>query len=203
MWSMEADKAAELIAGRLQSYDFTGRVADMPFRAISPGLREAAVLMPLVWHGDGATVLFTRRTDHLSSHPGQVSFPGGKLESGDVSAQAAALREAREETGLPESSVRVLGSLPEYVTITGFVVTPVVGLLNPPLLLAPAADEVAEVFEVPLSLLLNRDAYSRHDYVREGVAGQYLSLQWGKHTIWGATAAMMWMLADALGVVGV
>ncbi|MEN2428499.1 CoA pyrophosphatase [Chromobacterium vaccinii] len=199
MWSMEADEAAAMIAGRLQSYDFTGRVADLPYRAASPGLKAAAVLVPLVWHADGATVLFTRRTDHLSSHPGQVSFPGGKLESGDASAQAAALREAREETGLPESSVRVLGSLPEYVTVTGYLVTPVVGLLHPPLALAPAPDEVAEVFEVPLPLLLDRQAYSRHDYIRDGVAGQYLSLQWDRHTIWGATAAMMWMLADALG----
>ncbi|AUH51961.1 CoA pyrophosphatase [Chromobacterium sp. ATCC 53434] len=198
MWAMEADEAAERIARRLEDYDFTGRIADLPYRPVAPGLKSAAVLVPLVWHPDGATVLFTRRTDHLSSHPGQVSFPGGKMEAGDGSAEAAALREAREETGLAESSVRVLGRLPDYVTVTGYVVAPVVGMLRPPLALAPEPGEVAEVFEVPLPLLLDQAAYSRHDYVRDGAAGQYLALEWRRHTIWGATAAMLWMLADAL-----
>ena len=202
MWSMEADAAAALIARRLESYDFTGKVADLPCRPAGPDLRPAAVLLPLVWHDDGATVLFTRRTEHLSSHPGQVSFPGGKVESGDRSTLDAALREASEETGLDPSCVRVLGRLPDYATITGYVVTPVVGMLMPPLALAPAPDEVAEVFEVPLRLLLDRAAYSRHDYVRDGVAGRYLSFEWQRYTIWGATAAMMWMLADALAACG-
>ncbi|WP_239690881.1 CoA pyrophosphatase [Chromobacterium sphagni] len=199
---MEANAAAALIARRLERYDFTGKVADLPRRQAGPDLRPAAVLLPLVWHDDGATVLFTRRTEHLSSHPGQISFPGGKVESSDASALAAALREAQEETGLDAGSVRVLGCLPDYATVTGYVVTPVVGLLMPPLALSPAPDEVAEVFEVPLRLLLDRAAYSGHDYVRDGVAGRYLSFEWRRYTIWGATAAMMWMLADALAEEG-
>ncbi|PRP71349.1 CoA pyrophosphatase [Chromobacterium amazonense] len=198
MWSMEAEEAAGRIAQRLCAYDFTGKTGDLPCRPVREGLRPAAVLIPLVWHADEPAVLFTRRADHLPSHPGQVSFPGGKREADDASAEAAALREAREETGLPESDVRVLGCLPDYVTVTGFMVTPVVGMLRPPLALSPAPGEVAEVFEVPLRNLLDKSAYRRHDYVRDGVAGQYLALEWRRYTIWGATAAMMWMLADAL-----
>ncbi|POZ61499.1 CoA pyrophosphatase [Chromobacterium alticapitis] len=198
MWSMEADAAAGLIERRLRAYDFTEQAGDLPRRPLKEGLRPAAVLVPLVWHADGPSVLLTRRADHLLSHPGQVSFPGGKLEAADGSAEAAALREAREETGLAEAGVRVLGRLPDYVTVTDFVVTPVVGLLHPPLALDPAPDEVAEVFEVPLERLLDKSAYSRHDYVRDGVSGQYLVFEWRRHTIWGATAAMSWMLADAL-----
>ncbi|UTH74515.1 CoA pyrophosphatase [Chromobacterium sp. IIBBL 290-4] len=194
----ETNEAAERIARRLRSYDFTGKVADLPARPVTADLRRAAVLMPLVWHEDGPTVLFTRRTEHLSSHPGQVSFPGGKVEAGDASPVDTALRETREEIGLDASCVRVLGHLPEYAILTGYVVTPVVGLLTPPLALAPAEDEVAEIFEAPLSLLLDKSVYQGHDYVRDGVAGRYLSLPWGRHTIWGATAAMLWMLADAL-----
>ncbi|WP_244269592.1 CoA pyrophosphatase [Chromobacterium haemolyticum] len=203
MWSMEAGEAADWIAGRLSAYDFTGRVGDFSFRQADGGLRPAAVLVPLVWHSEGPTVLLTRRAENLPAHAGQVSFPGGKLERDDGSAERAALRETREETGLAESHVRLLGRLPDYVTITGFVVTPVVGLVLPPFELSPEPGEVAEVFEAPLPLLMDTGAYQRHSH--QGDDGQlraYLSLDWQSHRIWGATAAMLWLLSDALGVAG-
>nr|WP_197687064.1 CoA pyrophosphatase [Chromobacterium sp. ASV5] len=195
---MEAKIAAGLIADRLAAYDFTGRSGDIPLRMPTPDLRRAAVLMPLVWREEGPTVLLTRRNDNLSTHPGQVSFPGGKVDGDDESAIMAALREAREETGLDAARVSVLGTLPDYATITGYLVTPVVGLVTPPLALSPEPAEVAEVFEVPLPLLLDTSAYQRHDYERDGMRGQYLALDWRHYTIWGATAAMLWLLADAL-----
>ena len=137
MWSMEAGEAADWISGRLSGYDFTGRVGDLSYRPADDGLRPAAVLVPLVWRLEGPTVLLTRRAENLPAHGGQVSFPGGKLEREDGSAERAALRETWEETGLEAGRVRLLGRPPDYVTITGFVVTPVVGMVLPPFELHP------------------------------------------------------------------
>src|SRR5207237_8652144 len=118
------------------------------------GVTPAAVLVPIVAHADGLTVLFTQRTASLRSHSGQVSFPGGRAEPGDASVEFTALREAEEEIGLPARRVEVLARLPEYFTRTGFRVTPVVGLIQPPLELVPDSREVDEVFEVPLAFIL-------------------------------------------------
>ena len=115
----------------------------------------AAVLVPIIAHGAGLTVLFTQRTAHLKAHSGQVSFPGGRAEPGDASPEETALRESEEEIGLPRARVEILARLPEYFTRTGFRVTPVVGLVQPPLNLAPDPHEVEAVFEVPLSFLLD------------------------------------------------
>jgi 8-oxo-dGTP pyrophosphatase MutT (NUDIX family) len=151
----------------------------------------ASVLVPLVVHDDGLRVLLTRRTDHLRDHAGQISFPGGRAESHDADAAATALREAEEEVGLPHDRVEVIGQLPPYTTITHFVVTPVVALVTPPLQLKLDAFEVAEAFEVPLSFLMNPAHHRRHDFVFEGGQRQFLSMPWGDHFIWGATAAML------------
>ena len=157
-----------------------------------------AVLVPLLWHPGQPTVLLTRREAGLRHHAGQISFPGGKQEADDASACATALREAHEEIGLCPERVAVVGELPAYVTVTGFCVTPVVGLILPPVRLTAQVGEVAEIFELPLPLALNPDNYVRHDYQQEGRRGQYLSLTHGDQCIWGATAAMLRILLAAL-----
>ena len=198
MWPAQKEEAQDWIRQRLAGFAFDGRAGDIPWRVAGAKQRPAAVLVPLVWHEAGPTVLLTRRTESLSTHAGQVSFPGGKVDEGDSSVIAAALREAEEEIGLAQEQVVVLGTLPQYVTITDFVVTPVVAMLQPPLQLRPEPGEVAEVFEVPLTLALDGRQYEKHSYVRDGVQGQYLAMQWQHYTIWGATAAMLRLLSQAL-----
>jgi 8-oxo-dGTP pyrophosphatase MutT (NUDIX family) len=156
--------------------------------------RPAAVLVPLVVRNDGVHVLLTQRTAHLNDHAGQISFPGGSVEPGDVDAVAAALREAEEEVGLARGSVDVMGALPQYVTATGYRVTPVVGLIERPFTLALDTFEVSEVFEVPLAWLMNPAHHERRvvalgDIVRTFYAMPYQAAR--RYFIWGATAAML------------
>lgn len=151
----------------------------------------AAVLIPLITHPGELTVLFTQRTAHLKSHAGQVSFPGGRAEPGDPSAEFTALREAEEEIGLPARSVEVLARLPDYRTRTGFRVTPVVGLVRPPLALAPDPREVDEVFEVPLAFLLDPANRQRRTREFQGATVGYYVFEYGARVIWGATAGML------------
>ena len=155
------------------------------------GATVAAVLVPIVAHAAGLTVLFTQRTTHLKSHSGQVSFPGGRAEPGDASAEFTALREAAEEIGLPEGRVEILARLPDYHTRTGYRVTPVVGLLTPPLELAPDPREVAEVFEVPLAFLLEPQNRQRHTREFQGQTVGYYVFEYQGRVIWGATAGML------------
>jgi 8-oxo-dGTP pyrophosphatase MutT (NUDIX family) len=165
---------------------------------LSRDAAQAAVLIPLVQRDDGLHVLLTRRTAHLKSHAGQISFPGGRAEPDDDDAIVTALREAEEEVGLPRSACEILGTLPCYVTITRFEVTPVVALVRPPLSLVLDAFEVAEAFEVPLRFLMNPAHHRRHAYEWEGGRHQFLSMPWRpgpsaapEYLIWGATAAML------------
>lgn len=151
----------------------------------------AAVLVPLVVRETGVTVLLTQRTAHLNDHAGQVSFPGGRCEDGDADASFTALREAQEEVGLEPSQVEVVGCLPDYFTGTGFRVTPVVGLVQPPLNLKLDDFEVAEVFEVPLSYLTERSNWRRDTYERGGQRRQFWATDWQAFYIWGATAGML------------
>jgi 8-oxo-dGTP pyrophosphatase MutT (NUDIX family) len=151
----------------------------------------ASVLVPLVERPGGLQVLLTRRTAHLRDHAGQVSFPGGRAEADDPDVAATALREAQEEVGLAPDRVEVIGALPIYTTVTQFVVTPVVGLVRPPFDLRPDPFEVAEAFEVPLSFLMTPAHHRRHRYDHEGGHRHFLSMPWGEHFIWGATAAML------------
>jgi 8-oxo-dGTP pyrophosphatase MutT (NUDIX family) len=151
----------------------------------------AAVLIPIVDHPAGLTVIFTQRTSHLKAHSGQVSFPGGRAEAHDPTPEFTALREAQEEIGLAAERVEVLARLPEYMTRTGFRVTPVVGLLRPPLVLSPDPREVEYVFEVPLAFLLDPGNHQRQTREIQGRRVGYYVMQFEDRTIWGATAGML------------
>lgn len=160
----------------------------------------AAVLLALVQRADGLHVLLTRRTDHLRDHPGQISFPGGRSDPADASAMATALREAEEEVGLPRACVQVIGQLPVYTTVTNFVVTPVLAIVQPPLEWVLDSFEVAEAFEVPLRYLMTPAHHQRHVGSFDGHQRQFLSMPWQglaadgsprDYFIWGATAAML------------
>ncbi|MGB9428294.1 MAG: CoA pyrophosphatase [Gammaproteobacteria bacterium] len=153
--------------------------------------KSAAVLVPLVLRGQEPTILLTQRTEGLLDHAGQVSFPGGSREGADADPVQTALREAEEETGLQRQFVEPVGFLDGYLTITGYAVTPVVGLVRPDFHLHPDPLEVAEIFEVPLAFLrdpVNRQIRKRHFAGRD--LGYYL-FEYRRHMIWGATAAML------------
>jgi 8-oxo-dGTP pyrophosphatase MutT (NUDIX family) len=165
-------------------------------------LKPAAVLVPIIAHRPedpaGLTVLFTRRAPHLRDHSGQVSFPGGRVAPADASPEATALREAQEEIGLAPASVEILGRLPEYHTRTGFRIMPVVGAVAPPLTLRPDANEVDAIFEVPLAFLLDTANHQRHSREWQGELRWFYAMDYGGHTIWGATAGMLVNLARHL-----
>ncbi|MBK9440202.1 MAG: CoA pyrophosphatase [Comamonadaceae bacterium] len=156
--------------------------------------RHASVLIPIVMR-QVPMVLLTQRTEHLSTHSGQIAFPGGKVDETDPDSTAAALREAHEEIGLPASFVDVLGQLPIYTTGSAFLVTPVVALVRPGFTLTPNDFEVAEVFEVPLSFLMNPANHRHHQMTWQGVQRTWLSMPYQDATheryIWGATAGML------------
>lgn len=154
-------------------------------------LRPAAVLVPVISRGGDLSVLFTRRTDHLYDHAGQISFPGGRAEPHEASPAQTALRETEEEIGLVADRVEVLGSLSQYVTVTGYRVTPVVGLTRTPLELKPDEFEVAEIFEVPLAVVLDPSNHQRNSVVHLGQQRHYYALPYGRFYIWGATAGML------------
>ena len=175
---------------------------------------DAAVLVPLVQHHDGLSVLLTQRTAHLPTHAGQIAFPGGKVDAHDSGVQAAALREAHEEVGLHPAHVEVIGELPVYITGTGFHVTPVVALVQPPFELAPNPGEVDAVFEVPLAFLMNPAHHRRHALDWQGGQRQWFSMPYlefmpgapnpVERFIWGATAGMLrnfyrFLLAEGAG----
>jgi 8-oxo-dGTP pyrophosphatase MutT (NUDIX family) len=154
-------------------------------------LRPASVLVPVVTRDDDLSVLFTKRTAHLNDHAGQISFPGGRAEPSDADAAATALRETEEETGVCADRIEVLGQLPQYVTVTGYRVTPVVGLIRAPFELHPDPFEVAEVFEVPLAFLLDPANHQRNSVVFQGHLRHYFAMPYDRYYIWGATAGML------------
>lgn len=160
-------------------------------------LRAAAVLMPVQAQPRGLHVLLTRRSDQLRHHPGQVAFPGGKVDPGDATPLAAALRESHEEIGLLPTDVQILGAMPPHETVTGFIVTPFIGVVPPDFTPIPEFGEVDEVFAVPLAFLMNRANHRQQARVWNGRMRPYLVMPYGPWYIWGATARMIAALAAA------
>lgn len=162
-----------------------------------PAARLSAVLVPLVLHPEGPSVLLTRRAAHLSSHPGQVSFPGGRIEPGETPEQAA-LREAMEEVGLDPRWPELAGRMPVQRTLTGFEITPVIGLLRPGFTLQPDPGEVALAFELPLAIVLDPNAPRRERAEWKGQLREYWVWPHEQEFIWGATATILVELARGL-----
>ncbi len=161
-------------------------------------LRPAAVLIPIIDRPNGAHIILTKRAPTLKHHPGQVAFPGGKVESFDADATAAALREAHEEIGLQPTNNDVLGTLPPHETVTGFQVEPVLSLIKDGFDTVVDRGEVAEVFEIPLAHVLNRRNFTVQSRRWRGERRYYFTVPWGPYYIWGATARMLHALADRM-----
>ncbi len=161
-------------------------------------LRPAAVLIPLIERSDGLRVILTKRASHLKHHPGQIAFPGGKLEKHDAGNAAAALREAREEIGLPPENVRILGEMQTHETVTHFRISPVIGHVTRDFPPRPHAGEVDEVFEVPLSYVGNPANFAIEGRFWQGKRRLYFVVPWGPYYIWGATARILRNLAEGL-----
>jgi len=160
--------------------------------------RRAAVIVPIIWSQEPA-ILFTRRTEHLPSHAGQICFPGGGYAPTDETLMRTALRELQEEIGLPPESVTVAGFLDAYDTLnTGFRILPVVGFLENEFQLTINTDEVAEVFEEPVSFLIDPRNHALKYAKRGGVMREFFSITFEQHEIWGATAAMIVNLSERL-----
>ena len=188
------------IAERLRSPPPAPEQNDLHMIALREGahVTEAAVLVPLVNRDGTIAVMFTRRTGHLTDHAGQISFPGGRVESGDTSREDTALRETEEEVGLPRARVTLLGRLPDYEIPSGFRITPVVGWIEPPFTLQPDAFEVEEAFEAPLEYFLDSLNYQRRQYQFRGRHRHYMAIPYEGRYIWGATAGMLYSLCRML-----
>ncbi len=160
-------------------------------RKMCEDLKPAGVLIPIVEHADSLTVLLTQRSAGLKNHAGQVSFPGGRMESADADIAETALRETHEEVGIRPEQVKIAGYLPPMLTVTGYAVTPIVGLVAPGISLTLDRSEVELAFEVPLSFLLDENNQQSSEREVRGVTVPIIEFHYAKQRIWGATANML------------
>lgn len=208
--ALEGDDFARLAAARLRREppgplepnanprgDHTLNPESMDPAHASPP-RLAAVLVPVVSRPHDATVLFTQRSAHLTTHSGQIAFPGGKIDQEDASPLAAALREAEEEIGLDRRHVHPLGYLDPYLSGTGFLVLPVVAVVDPPFTLTLNPAEVADAFEVPLAFLMDPARHELHEREWKGRQRRFYAIPFGERYIWGVTAGIVRNLYDRL-----
>lgn len=188
-------KAIASIDGRYPHLDLNNgllpKVKDKP--------RQAAVLVPIRWPDTCPQIMLTKRSSHLKHHPGQVAFPGGSIDKTDISPQAAALREAQEETGLPPHLVDVVGKLPAHLVITNFNVSPIVGIVRDDFAEIPESGEVEEIFHIPLHHVLNKNNFSIERRMLLGTWHYYYTVPYGPYYIWGGTARILRSLAECYG----
>ncbi|TDL78157.1 CoA pyrophosphatase [Palleronia sediminis] len=159
-------------------------------------LRQAGVLA--AFDAETGALWLTKRASHLSQHPGQIAFPGGRMDAGDADITATALREAHEEIALPPDALEVLGTLPAHVTVTGYVMTPVIALVTAPFRPVPEPGEVAEVFRVPFARVADPAGFDIQARQWRGVERRYYTVPVGPHYVWGATARVLRGLAERL-----
>ena len=198
---MMRDRIMEAFAGPGISPDATPEAETWPQAGPAQNgarLTPAAVLVPLVSRDGGMTVLLTQRTDNLKSHSGQISFPGGRWEKNDATAEDTALRETEEEIGLSPDHIELIGRLSMHDTGTGYRVMPVVGLIRPPFPLRPDPSEVAEVFEVPLDHVLEPSNHRFETRIHRGSERQFCVMPYGDYYIWGLTARLLVNLSERL-----
>ncbi|MCP1676243.1 8-oxo-dGTP pyrophosphatase MutT (NUDIX family) [Natronocella acetinitrilica] len=193
---MDIDLEPEL-RRRLGSADRNGRVGGM--RHLSPdSLTPSAVLVPVLQRNDGYAMLLTRRSQRMRDHAGQIAFPGGRMEVDDRTSRETALREAHEEIGLPPQRVQIVGRLMPYYTVTGYLIHPWVGLIREPPPWRPNAAEVDEIFEVPVTFLLDARNHSVETVERDGHRYKIYAMPYGGYHIWGATAGIIHQLYQLL-----
>jgi 8-oxo-dGTP pyrophosphatase MutT (NUDIX family) len=198
---MTPPEMRDWISGKLdpiETWDPANRIVHEDFEPYPGPLSPAAVLVPLVEHEEGVTVLLTRRADTLRSHTGQVAFPGGRCEPGELPWETA-LREAQEEIGLDPGHVTLAGLSTGYQTRTGFDITPVVGFVRPGFTVIPNPGEVAEVFETPFAFLMNPQNHERRFLEQaDGLRRYFYSMSHAEQVIWGVTAGMLRALYERL-----
>lgn len=171
---------------------------DLRDMIVRDGLRDAAVLIPVVDRGDEASVILTKRTEKLRSHSGQIAFPGGRLDATDPTPEYAALRETEEEIGLAPRFVEVVGRMPDYVTGSGFRIAPILSVVRPGFRLTINPDEVDDAFEVPLSFLMDPANHNRGSRIWEEKERYYYTMPFGERHIWGVTAGIIRTLYERL-----
>ncbi len=161
-------------------------------------LIPAAVLVLIIIRNDGLQVLLTKRNENLKHHAGQISFPGGRVDDSDRNVQHTALRETEEEVGLKPALIKIIGELDQYIVGTGYLVSPIIGVIEPPFELVKQEDEVAEIFEAPLDFLISPENFKRYSRNFNGKTHYHFAITWENHFIWGATAGMLRNLSHRL-----